>query len=140
VAAARGRLFRFDHELEAGVRLRIDRATRFHTEESYLMRSGDLVRDGQAEATTRDETGSATALSLHVQDRARLGRLGLTAGMRAELIATELEDRFRPDASASETYGVFIPGAGAFYELVRPDDEPTVLRFRRPATPRPADG
>jgi Fe(3+) dicitrate transport protein len=112
----RARFLGLDHELEAGVRLHSDRATRHHTEESYLMMSGDLVRDEQPEATTRDETGKALALSLHGQDRVRLGRLTLTAGLRAEVIATDLDDRMG-EASAGENYTIFIPGGGAFYEV-----------------------
>ena len=116
VATAGGHLLALDHEVELGVRLHMDRATRHHTEESYAMVGGEMVRDEGAEITTRDETGDALALSVHAQDRARLGRLTVTAGLRTELIATDLEDRMTEEASAGETYAVFIPGAGAFYE------------------------
>ncbi|HTE51173.1 MAG TPA: TonB-dependent receptor [Kofleriaceae bacterium] len=117
VGHVRGPLLAFDHELEAGVRLHMDRARRHHTEESYLMVGGDLMRDERPEGTTRDETGRATALALHVQDRARWRGLTVTAGLRTELIATELDDRLQPELSADESYAVFIPGAGAFYEI-----------------------
>lgn len=116
IATARGPLLALDHELEIGLRLHMDRATRLHTEESYSMTGGEMARDEAPELTTRDETGRAVALSAHVQDRARLGQLTVTAGLRTEVIATDLDDRMTPDASAGETYGVFIPGAGAFYE------------------------
>jgi Fe(3+) dicitrate transport protein len=116
VATARGHLLALDHELEVGLRLHMDRATRLHGEESYLMTGGELVRDERPEGITRDETGSALALSFHAQDRARIGRLAVTAGLRTEIISTDLEDRMTEELSADETYGVLIPGGGVFYE------------------------
>ena len=116
VGTARGRLLALDHELEVGLRLHMDRATRLHSEESYLMTGGDMVRDERPEGITRDETGSALAFSFHAQDRARIGRLAITAGLRTELISTDLEDRMTEALSADETYGVLIPGGGVFYE------------------------
>jgi Fe(3+) dicitrate transport protein len=107
--------FGFDHELKIGARLHHDSAERDHSEERYLMAGGQLVAEGGESRITRDATGSATALALWVQDQARRGRLTLTGGVRGELIASRSADRLDPAMSASERYGVLIPGGGAFF-------------------------
>lgn len=107
----------FHHQLTAGARLHYDQAARDHTEENFAMTSGSLVADGAGPRTTRDATGSATALALFAQEQARRGRVTVSAGLRTELIASRAVDRLDPSMDQSERYAVLIPGGGAFVEL-----------------------
>src|SRR5690606_13478961 len=107
----------FEHELRAGARLHHDSAERLHTEDGYLMMSGAMVPSSGETLVTRDATGSATALAMWLQDQATRGRLTLTAGLRAELIASRSEDPMNPDLDESERYAVLIPGGGGFFAV-----------------------
>ena len=109
--------FGFQHQVTAGARLHYDQAARDHSEENFAMTGGELVADGAGPRTTRDATGSATALALFAQEQARRGRLTLTAGLRSELISSRSVDRLDPAMDQSERYAVFIPGGGAFVEI-----------------------
>ena len=62
VAAYAGEWGRATHGLEAGLRLHADDVDRVHTEDSYLVVGGELVRDGMPTATTRDTHDTARAL------------------------------------------------------------------------------
>jgi Fe(3+) dicitrate transport protein len=103
------------HGLQLGLRLHEDRADRYHWEERYSMIGGSLVPDGSGRLVTRDAVGSARAVSMYAKHQLEIGRLRLTAGLRGELVRTQVED-VDPSLDTSGSYGVIIPGVGVVYE------------------------
>jgi Fe(3+) dicitrate transport protein len=101
----------------AGVRVHNDSIERRHSEDGYLMRTGDLVRDAAPTNVAVRNRGETTALALHAVDEIAIDRLLLSPGLRAEFIWTEFTDR----ETASEPRAAFqvalLPGLGAYYQL-----------------------
>lgn len=109
------------HTLVVGARFHRDRVRRAHTERSYLMRSGTLVRDGTPVERARDDEGSARAIAVYAQEELMLfDRLVLTPGVRVEWIRTRLEDPLadegRPVTRAA-TDAIVVPGVGILWEI-----------------------
>ena len=105
------------HELDIGVRLHYDEAVRFHSEDLFMMESGQLVGTGAETAITRDTLGRATAWSLFANESATVGKLTANVGGRVELVSIEHADRADPTNDTDDRYNVFIPGGGVFYKL-----------------------
>ena len=126
------------HNLELGVRLHFDKVDRFHFEDSYLMSSSELRRDGSPRAVTKNATGRATALAIHVQNQTKISNLEITAGVRTEVIHTKYDDHAQPDNNNDATEIVVIPGAGVTYQVF--DSLGVVLGVHKgfaPAAPGP---
>jgi Fe(3+) dicitrate transport protein len=104
------------HRLEYGVRLHQDRVERRHTEDGFLIQSGQLVPEGSPTVTTAFNEAISEALSLHVMDAVALGRLTLTPGVRVELVRSELRDRLTSTTSGRLVEAA-LPGIGAHYAL-----------------------
>jgi Fe(3+) dicitrate transport protein len=105
--------------LEYGVRLHRDSVERHHSEDGFVMRSGELVPTGAPTAVTADNDAETHAVALHVLDTLAVGRLTLSPGVRLELIRSRHRDRLDPAASSSGGYGVAVPGIGAHFALTR---------------------
>ena len=101
------------HEITAGLRLHHDQAERLHSEDAYAMASGSLMAVAPT-VVTNDSLAQARAAAAFAQDKVEVGPVVITAGSRVEMVVNELEDRMLGD-SKRETYGVWIPGAGAYY-------------------------
>jgi Fe(3+) dicitrate transport protein len=105
------------HRVEAGARLHHDRIDRLHTEDGFMMVSGNLVPTADPTRTTANERNWANALALHLTDALTWGRLTLTPGLRVELIETHVRDRL----SGVDVWGtpqrVVIPGMGGYVSL-----------------------
>lgn len=100
--------------LEAGVRLHADRLDRLHTEEPHQMRSGILVPEAGAGATTLVNSRSrALAVAGHVHDDLEVGPLHLVPGLRVESIRTSRSDVEQPDV----THTVALPGMGVLAQV-----------------------
>jgi Fe(3+) dicitrate transport protein len=102
------------HEVNAGVRWHRDQVERFHTADHFLMKSSQLIATGETTTTLKEETGQATALAVHVQDRISLDALTLTAGLRLEQIGSSLGSTIE---SLTARHSTWIPGVGVFYQL-----------------------
>jgi Fe(3+) dicitrate transport protein len=106
------------HRLEYGIRLHQDRVERRHTEDGFLIQSGQLVPEGSPTVTTAFNEALSDALSLHVVDALTFDRLTLTPGVRAELVRSELRDHLT-DTTDGRLVTALLPGAGAFYAITR---------------------
>ncbi|MFP4598740.1 MAG: TonB-dependent receptor family protein [Persicimonas sp.] len=104
------------NQLEMGVRLHHDQIERDHTEDQFLMRSGELVEADAATATTTQNRGETLALAAHILDELYAYDFTLTPGLRAELISTDFVD-LQQDESTDNTQTVLIPGFGAHYAI-----------------------
>lgn len=82
------------------------------------MQGGRLlpVADVATEVTTANEA-STTAVALHVLDAITFADLTLTPGLRVEIIHAALEDELADDRAEVDDV-VWLPGVGAFYELL----------------------
>lgn len=105
------------HSIEAGLRVHNDSIRRLHTEDAYMMAGGELVHAGEATLTTAYNKAETYALALHATDALNYGPLTVTPGVRAELIWSGTED-FRNGNTTDAFVAAFLPGVGAFYEVI----------------------
>ncbi len=110
------------HQLEVGVRLHQDQEDRFQFEDDYKMQNGEMILTTAGVAGEQaNRIGSATALSVFVQDKIRLDRWTFTPGFRYENIWFTnknfgVNDIGRTGSGLSETsytVNVLLPGLGA---------------------------
>lgn len=109
---------RWQNKVEAGIRLHQDGIVRDHTEETYAMRDGVLVRtqDPTRQATNNDD--STLALAAWVVDQFAFWRMTITPGLRVEHVRTSRQDLVRPnDATQENVQTTLIPGVGATIRL-----------------------
>ncbi len=117
--------FGLEHEVEIGVRYHRDQEDRFQHEDDYRMIGGlmELERAG-APGSQSNRVSDAGAWALYLEDRIRLGRLAVTAGVRYETIDFSREDyasddpgRVSPSRVRTNGVDVLLPGMGVSYEL-----------------------
>jgi len=115
-----------EHELEFGARYHYDYEDRFQEEDGYRMDNRTLVLTNPgAPGSQANRQSEADALALYLQDRATLGDLTLTPGLRYEQVNLEYTDYGKADpdrtgAALKRNYsGVeqWIPGLGSHYQL-----------------------
>lgn len=104
------------HRVESGLRLHYDSIDRRHSEDAFLLLSGEPVPEGSATQVTAFNTASSYALAAHAMDAVGWGALTLTPGVRLEVIRSSFEDRIAGDTTRSWTVGV-LPGVGAHYAI-----------------------
>lgn len=121
--------FNFDtgaanNQLEIGVRLHQDEEDRFQFEDGYRMLDGQMVLTNQGvPGTQANRVGSATALSVYIQDEITWNRFTVTPGLRYEHIwftnrnyGSQDLDRTGSNLNENEyTVDLFIPGIGATF-------------------------
>jgi Fe(3+) dicitrate transport protein len=105
------------HSIELGTRLHRDEVVRYHYEDGYDMRAGQLVPAAMERAITLDSTGSTIAWASHYQHKLTLGDWQATAGLRAELMATEYDDHMSDNVSRDDFF-VLLPGAGVVWQAL----------------------
>jgi len=107
------------NEFEFGLRLHNDQIKRNHSEDKFLMSSGELVSDGNATVATTVNKDSTDALAIHVQDKVEIGDWTVSGGARVEYIDSKRQDRSatNPQATVENSDTVFIPGGGVFYQF-----------------------
>lgn len=103
------------HDLELGIRYHRDDVERHHTEEGFLMMTGDLVRDTSPTEVTRDVLGTSEAWAVYLQDKITYRDVTMTAGLRTEVIDNTWVDRADGGNDYSDSYAMVIPGGGAVY-------------------------
>jgi Fe(3+) dicitrate transport protein len=117
VGGWQGRSGPIEHRLEVGVRYHYDRIDFQHTEDGFLMRSGQLVSDGKPTITTANSRAWVHALAMHVIDAATWGPLTVTPGARVEVIDTWERDRLAGVLVQGAEQRVFLPGVGVYGAL-----------------------
>jgi len=107
------------NEFEFGLRFHNDQIKRNHSEDKFLMSSGELVSDGSATLATTVNKDSTDAVAIHVQDKVEIGDWTVSGGARVEFIDSKREDRSATNTQASieNSDTVVIPGGGVFYQL-----------------------
>ncbi|SFR65271.1 Fe(3+) dicitrate transport protein [Marinobacter daqiaonensis] len=104
------------HELTAGLRLHQDQVERNHTEQGFLMRSGDLQQDGKGMTTTLRQRERADALAFFIKDEVRYGKLKVIPGIRLEMVDYESEN-LRTGEKRENDNLIWLPGLGIHYQL-----------------------
>ncbi|MBT8491702.1 MAG: TonB-dependent receptor [Deltaproteobacteria bacterium] len=104
------------HDLSAGVRLHVDQVDRLHTEDAFAMVAGELMRTAAETQTTTDSLARSSALALFAQDKLEVGPMVVTIGSRVEIVRNEFEDMLAGSEQVGNTYAVWIPGLGAYYQ------------------------
>lgn len=106
--------------VNTGIRLHKDNVQRHHRANYYDMRSGIMELNGtSAEVTTKNDD-TAIALAAFTNINAIIDDLHLTLGMRVEHIEGEsinLLSDVSNERKKTNLDTVFLPGAGAFYQL-----------------------
>jgi len=115
-----------NNQFEFGVRLHQDEEDRFQYEDRYRMESGQmLLTTAGIPGTQANRIGSATALSVYLQDRIRIENFTITPGVRFESIWFENrnfggQDIERSGSSLQQQdnhVSVLVPGIGITYAL-----------------------
>jgi Fe(3+) dicitrate transport protein len=114
-----------ENQLEFGVRLHQDQEDRFQEEDGYRMQNGIMIltRAG-VPGTQSNRVGSATALSMFVQNKIELDRWTFKPGLRFENIwftnrnygTTDLQRTGSNLSETKYTTNVFIPGIGITFQ------------------------
>ena len=113
------------NQLELGVRLHQDQEDRFQFEDDYRMQDGQMIlTTAGIPGEQANRIGSATALSVFVQDKIRLDRWTFTPGLRFENIWFSNEnfggnDIERTGANLNKTdytVNVLLPGLGTTFQ------------------------
>jgi len=115
------------NEIQIGVRLHQDEEDRFQFEDGYRMDDGNMIPTSQGTPGTQaNRVGSATALSVYLQDKITFNRFTFTPGVRYENIQFENRNYGSDDlertgsnlAVNDYTIDVFVPGIGVTYDLL----------------------
>lgn len=105
------------HRIEGGLRFHNDQIKREHTEDGYLMSSGQLIPAGEPTIVTARNLAETHALALHATDALTWKGLTVTPGARLELIASKSED-YLANTSASGFVPAIMPGVGVYQEVI----------------------
>lgn len=118
-ARADGELFGLSHRAELGTRLHYDEALRYHYWDIYDMVGGAVMPSDEERVITLDSSGETLAWATHYQHRVTAGPVEVTAGVRAELIATTYTYHDMPERPVAEDdYFVLIPGGGVLWHAL----------------------
>lgn len=114
------------NQLEFGIRLHQDEEDRFQFEDDYQMQNGNMIiSTAGIPGTQTNRVGSATALSVFVQDEIQWNNWTFTPGLRFENIwftnrnyGTSDLDRTGSNLSENEySVSILLPGIGATYQM-----------------------
>ncbi|MBO9490046.1 TonB-dependent receptor [Endozoicomonas sp. G2_1] len=113
------KLFGLEHKLNAGIRFHNDQIERNHTEDSFDVRSGNLVSDGAAQVATTTNLEETDAWSVFIQDTLHFGDLATTFGVRGEFIDGHFQNRApgREGDFLNKKTRIWLPSFSAFYTL-----------------------
>lgn len=105
-----------EHAVEARARYHFDSIRRHHSEDAFLMRSGQLVFAGEPTAQLVDNYEFTHAVALNVADALSWGPVTLTPGVRVELIWSQSNDYLANTVGNGATQ-VVLPGLGAHWAI-----------------------
>ncbi len=112
-------LFGKKNVFNAGIRVHKDQIKRRHTEDTFLIRNGELVSDGSETRPTTTNLEETTAISVFFKDTITLNKLDLTFGLRGEFI----DGFFQNQAPGEEgnflqkDTTVWLPSFSGFYSI-----------------------
>ena len=106
------------HHVTYGVRAHNDEIVRVHTQDGFLMASGELVSDGRPTEVTADNKAQTIALAMWAVDAMTFGPVTITPGVRIEAIHAASRDN-RTGLHDGATYRVVIPGVSGYWALRR---------------------
>jgi len=107
------------HHVTYGLRAHNDEIVRLHTQDGFLMSSGELVPDGRVTEVTANNKAQTIALAMWAVDAMTFGPVTLTPGVRIEAIHAAYRDN-RTGFHDGATYREVIPGVSGYWAL-RPD-------------------
>lgn len=105
------------NEVEWGLRSHQDSIRHAHTAKTFAMISGSLFESGEADLIGAQDKITADTISAHVWDTVSLGDLRLSAGIRHEWVAIEVDDYSAANADEKNKRSASMPGAGVFYQI-----------------------
>ncbi|MEM6930373.1 MAG: TonB-dependent receptor, partial [Myxococcota bacterium] len=99
---------------DAGIRLHADEIYRFHTEDPFQMRNGEMVRDDAPTRVNVDGRAWSRAIAAFVQEDLITGALHVVPGVRVESIWTRREDAVNTDWTHRT---IVLPGLGLLVDV-----------------------
>ncbi|WP_133405512.1 TonB-dependent receptor family protein [Parashewanella tropica] len=112
-------LFGLDHTFNVGARFHQDQIKRRHTEDGFLMKSGNLVSDGNETKATTSNLEKTDAISVFFVDTVKYNDLSLTFGVRGEFIDSLYQNQ-APNKQGDwqkKSTRIWLPSFSGFYEL-----------------------
>ena len=103
-------------DIELGARVHQDQIERDHFTNRHETVEGVLEITDDPPVTVTDNTGSTTAIAVHLSNRIDVADFVFSPGVRYEHIEMELEDRFNGVTTPS-TQDVVVPGMGVYYGI-----------------------
>ncbi|WP_144392375.1 TonB-dependent receptor family protein [Pleionea sediminis] len=111
--------FEIENNWKLGLRYHEDEIERYHTEDTYNMRSGVLEFSGNQTQVTTANTERSEVWSLYVQDTLKFNKWEVTLGVRGEFIDSYYQNNLpeQEENWLKKSTEVWLPGASAFYNL-----------------------
>jgi Fe(3+) dicitrate transport protein len=112
-------VFGFTHKFNTGVRFHQDQIERNHTEDSFFMRSMQLVTDGSDQVATTTNREKTDAIAVFLQDTIKVDALDVTLGLRGEFIDSTYQNRAlgKEDDWQKKSSHIWLPSLSLFYTL-----------------------
>ncbi|NQZ26273.1 MAG: TonB-dependent receptor [Colwellia sp.] len=112
-------LFGLNHKFNIGARFHQDQIERNHTEDTFDMRDGHLVSDGEAQvkgSTNREQTD---AIAVFFKDTIKYDALDITLGLRGEFIDSTYQNRVvgKEDDWQKKSSHIWLPSLSLFYTV-----------------------
>ena len=105
------------HRVEYGMRFHNDSIERRHSEDGFIVSSGQLTPEGTATSVTAFNQASTVAFSVHAIDAVSYKKLTLTPGVRFELMRSTFIDKLGEKTTTYGTAHAVLPGIGVYQEL-----------------------
>jgi len=106
------------HRVEYGMRFHNDSIERRHSEDGFIVTSGDLMPEGTPTTVTAFNEATTNAFSVHAIDAITWRKLTVTPGVRFELMRSKYLDKLGavPTTTYNTAHAV-LPGIGVYQEL-----------------------
>ncbi|MEI9952524.1 MAG: TonB-dependent receptor [Pseudomonadota bacterium] len=105
------------HRIEYGMRFHNDSIERRHSEDGFIVTSGQLTPEGTATTVTAFNQASTLAFSVHAIDAISYRKLTVTPGIRLELMRSTFIDKLVGKTTTHGTAHALLPGLGVYQEL-----------------------
>jgi Fe(3+) dicitrate transport protein len=107
------------HRIEYGLRVHNDSIERRHSEDGFIVSSGQLTPEGTATTVTAFNDASTVAFSVHAIDAVSYEKLTVTPGIRFELMRSRFTEKMgSTPATSYGTAHAVLPGLGVYQELL----------------------
>lgn len=112
-------LFGLSHKFNLGARFHQDQIERNHTEDSYDMREGHLVSDGNEQVKTTTNREKTNAIAIFFKDTIKYDALDITLGLRGEFIDSTYQNRVagKEDDWQKKSSHIWLPSLSLFYTV-----------------------